>query len=101
MKKTIVQIEHLSAELLIKQLSLIETRVEELHEKINPPLSTQLMTRQEVADHFKVSLVTVHDWLNKKWLKSYRIGNKVRFKRHEVVDAVKEIHRKRKGAGND
>ena len=97
MKKTIIQVESLSADYLLQKLDSIESRVEKLHEKFTPQFAIQLMTRQEVADHYQVSLVTIHDWLNKGWLKSYRIGNKVRFKRHEVEEAMVEIHRKRKG----
>lgn len=97
MKKNIIQIEELSAELLLQKLDSLETKITGLHQKFSPQLAVELMTRQEVADYFKVSLVTIHDWLNKKWLKSYRIGNKVRFKRHEVEEALVEINRKRKG----
>lgn len=96
MKKTMIQIEDLSADLLLQKLSAIESLVETIHEKFTPQFATQLMTRQEVADHYQVSLVTIHDWLNKGWLMSYRIGNKVQFKRHEVEGAMVEIQRRRR-----
>ena len=96
MNKTVIQVEELSAEELLHKLNTIERYLEVLHEKLQPQSAVELMSRQEVADFFQVSLVTVHDWLNKGWLRSHRIGNKVRFKRHEVEEALVEIHRKRK-----
>lgn len=47
-----------------------------------------LMTRQQVADYFMVSLPTVHEWMNAGILKSYQIGNKRRFKNSEVQAAL-------------
>jgi len=42
--------------------------------------------RREVAEIFKVSIVTVDTWRAKGILKEYRIGNKVLFKRSEVLN---------------
>ena len=75
MRKTIIQVENLSSEELLHELSIIKSSITEIHERFTPQFTIQLMTRQEVADFFKVSLVTVHDWIKKGWLKSYRIGN--------------------------
>ena len=100
MKKTVLQISELDADELLKEINSIKSGITKIHEKFTPQFTTQLMTRQEVADFYKVSLVTVHDWLKKGWLISYRIGNRTRFKRHEVEEAMNEIRRKRKGGGN-
>ncbi len=49
---------------------------------------TDYITRKEVAERFKISLVTVHDWTKKKVLTAYKIGNKVFYKRCEVEQAL-------------
>jgi excisionase family DNA binding protein len=50
-----------------------------------------LLTRHEVAEMLKISIVTVHEWTNKGHLKSYRLGGKVFFKRHEIDAALLPI----------
>ena len=91
MKKRIIQVEELSAELLLGKLDSLTQEVRELKETFKPQLQTRYLTRQEVADLFKVSLVTIHDWTNKGLLKKHRIGNKVRYKQHEIELALKEV----------
>lgn len=48
------------------------------------------LTRQEVADIYKVSLTTVHDWINSGKLKAVKIGGRVLFPADEVTKAVQE-----------
>ena len=48
------------------------------------------MTRQEVADFFQISLVTVHDWTKKGILSGYRIGHRIRYKRSDIVKSIEE-----------
>lgn len=43
------------------------------------------LTRQETADLLSVSLVTLWDWTRKDILAAYRIGNKIRYKKSEVL----------------
>lgn len=61
---------------------------------VNPP---EYLTRQEVADILKVSLVTLSDWNKKKILNPYRLGNLIRYKRSEIEEALININQK-KGA---
>ena len=45
-----------------------------------------LLTRKEVAKILKISLPTLHDWVNDGKLTAYVIGkNRVRFKRDEII----------------
>lgn len=53
--------------------------------------SEEYLTRQELADIFKVTLPTISDWCKKGILKHYRLGNLVRFKKSEVEEALKKI----------
>lgn len=54
----------------------------------------KLITRQNVADIFGISLPTVHSWANTGILIAYKIGNKTRFKKSEVLQACKPIKEK-------
>ena len=48
----------------------------------------EILTRQEVAGLFEVSLVCIHDWINKGILKSYKLGNRTYFKRSEILETL-------------
>ncbi|OKL40280.1 helix-turn-helix domain-containing protein [Pontibacter flavimaris] len=86
----ITQIENLEAKSLLERLRSIESKLEELISASKPGEPTEYLTRQEVAELFKVSLPTVHSWTNKGLIKSYKIANKTRFKRSEVEAAAVE-----------
>jgi excisionase family DNA binding protein len=47
-----------------------------------------LIDKIEVSKLLNISYSTVDNYRRKGLLKSYRIGNKVRFKRSEVIDSV-------------
>jgi len=59
---------------------------------INPP---EYLTRLEVAEILKVSLVTLSDWNKKKILNPYRLGNLIRYKRSEIEQALIRINSKK------
>lgn len=46
------------------------------------------LTRQETAELLSVSLVTIWDWTRKDILAAYRIGNKIRYKKSEVLLSI-------------
>ena len=48
----------------------------------------QLLTREETAKLLSVSLVTLWDWTKKDIIPAYRIGNKVRYKKSEVLKSL-------------
>jgi excisionase family DNA binding protein len=62
-------------------------------ENLNKSDENQLLTRQQVADLFSVSLVTIWDWTRKDILPAYKIGNKVRFKKGEVLLALQKSNK--------
>jgi hypothetical protein len=72
-----------------KGLRLLETTL------TNQSKPTDYLTRHDVAEMFKVSLVTVSDWTAKGFLKSYKLANRVYYKRGEIEQALTEIHPKR------
>lgn len=59
-------------------------------EKAIAEVRPKYLTRQELADTYKVSLTTVHDWVNSGKLKAVKIGGRVLFPAGEVTNAVQE-----------
>lgn len=57
------------------------------------PDEEPLLTRKEIAGIFRISLVTLHDWM-KRGLPSHKQRGRVYFLRSEVMDYVR---RKRRG----
>ena len=49
-----------------------------------------LLTREETAKLLSVSLVTLWDWTRKDIIPAYRIGNKIRYKKSEVLNALQQ-----------
>lgn len=91
MEKQFLQIESLGAAELLSRLERIECAI---LSNSNSPQTTKeankpnLMTRREVADLLRVSLVTVNDWVRKGVLKAYKMGNRVYFKVSEVESSM-------------
>lgn len=57
------------------------------------PDNEQLLTRDETAKMLSVSLVTLWDWTRKDIIPAYRIGNKVRYKKSEVSEALQKMNK--------
>jgi predicted DNA-binding transcriptional regulator AlpA len=51
-----------------------------------------LLSRKEIAGVFRISLVTLHDWMN-KGLPFHKQGGRVYFLRSEVLEYVKQKHK--------
>jgi excisionase family DNA binding protein len=62
-----------------------------------PGYDEPLLTRKEIAGYLKISLVTLHDWMN-KGLPYIKRGSRVLFLKSEVLAAIKERPVKRKYA---
>ena len=59
-----------------------------------PPSEEEpLLSRKEVAAIFRISLVTLHDWMN-RGLPCHKQRGRVYFIRSEVMDYVKQHRRK-------
>ena len=70
----------------------VDERINQLKANFQPKEPTDYLTRKEVKDLLKVDLSTVHNWTKKGKLKSYGIGNRVYFKRHEVENVLKPLN---------
>jgi len=58
-----------------------------------PSEGEPLLSRKEVAAIFRISLVTLHDWMN-RGLPCHKQRGRVYFIRSEVMDYVKQHRRK-------
>lgn len=69
-------------------MSDVRAEIQSLAQHFQPIKPPEYLTRQEVADILKVSLVTLSDWNKKKILNPYRLGNLIRYKRSEIEQAL-------------
>jgi len=65
-----------------------QIEIEKLKEHFQPKEPDVFMTRHEVAGFLKCDISTIHNWVVKGKLKPYGIGNRVYFKRKEVLNSI-------------
>ena len=90
--KQIIQIENMDAKEIAERFDKIEILIQQVlaqNQKNTTDGNTGYLTRTEVASKFKVSLVTISDWVRKGFLKAYKCGNRVYFIPDEVENALK------------
>lgn len=75
-------------ELVLNKLSQIEVELKNIRQNFQPKEQLELMTREETSEFLKVSLSTLWHWSKKGILPSYGIGNRVYYKRSEVLDKL-------------
>jgi excisionase family DNA binding protein len=89
MKKEIIQIENINAEEFKDEIIKgVIMALKELNLPIQNADENILLTREETAKMLSVSLVTLWTWDKKDIIQSYRIGNKVRYKKSDVLNAL-------------
>lgn len=93
-KITKTEIEGLQVSDLLALFQNLETGLSEIKKAITPQPSTDLLTRHEVAQLLGISLPTLHTWTKGNILAAYRIGNKVRYKKNEVLESLQAINKK-------
>lgn len=57
---------------------------------LTPGYEEPLLTRKEIAAYLHISLVTLHDWINKGLVPSIRKGGRILFLKSEVLEALKD-----------
>ncbi|MGG5578041.1 helix-turn-helix domain-containing protein [Myroides sp. C15-4] len=86
------------------QLQILQCSPEQLRQLIKESIKNELeafkefyqpqdtaiefMTRKEVAECFKVNLSTIHNWCKNGKLIPHAIGNRIYFKRDEVINSL-------------
>lgn len=91
MEKKIVQIEGLEAAEIMARFDKMESAIYALSDnskKAETNKPEKYITRREVSDILRVSLVTVSDWTRKGILTAYKAGNRVYYKINEVENAL-------------
>lgn len=90
MNKNSILFQGVTPEELLEAFSnLLDKHLKE--NKVGLKKENRYLTRKNVAQLLSISLPTVHDWVNKGILKSYRAGNRVYFKSEEVEESLKRI----------
>lgn len=94
-KKEVIQVENISVEELTeiiteKLVDKIETRIAMLISKQN---DEELLTRTETAKILKVELTTLWSWTKKGKITAYGIGNRVYYKRGEIMKSLIILNR--------
>lgn len=51
----------------------------------------EYLSRKEVAKLLKISLTTLNDWSKQGIVQSYRIGNRVLYKRNEIESSISKV----------
>lgn len=78
--------------------TLIQTTVEiavvNATSHLQPKETTEVLTRKQTAGILGISLVTLNGWTREGKIVGYRIGSRVRYKRHEVENALQTIKTK-------
>ena len=88
MKKQIIQIENIDAEdfkneIISGVINALEKRYATFQKE-----EEQILTRAEAAKLLSISLVTLWDLTRKDKIPAFRIGNKVRYKKSDVLNAL-------------
>jgi excisionase family DNA binding protein len=89
---TLEQLAEALKPLLQKSQSKTTDQEEPQESKQEEPQESVLLTRDEVCDLLKFNKTTLHKHTRSGRLKSYGIGNRVLYKRSEVLEAVKPIN---------
>lgn len=93
----VLQIEGINANALLNAVEDLLTRKLSAFQKPVLDTDTEFLTRNQVAEMFSITLPTVHAWTNAGILTAYKIGNKTRFKKNEVLASCKPLAGKREG----
>jgi ferredoxin-fold anticodon binding domain-containing protein len=92
-KKELVQIENISVDELTEIIA--EKLVDKLEKRIATLISKQndeeLLTRTETVELLKINLTTLWNWTKKGKITAYGIGNRVYYKRGEIMKALVEF----------
>ena len=93
--KELIQIENISVEELTEIIA--EKLVDKLEKKIATLISNQndeeLLTRTETAKILKIELTTLWSWTKKGKITAYGIGNRVYYKRGEIMKSLIILNR--------
>jgi excisionase family DNA binding protein len=94
MTKQIIQIENTNITDFKKEImSSVSEVFKDFANSLQVTDNDILLSREETSKLLSVSLVTLWDWTRKDIIPAYRIGNKVRYKKSEVLSALKQMNK--------
>jgi len=75
-------------------IKAINSKIEDLKKNFKPKEPEEYLTRNEVAQMFKIDLSSVHNWTKKGKLKSYGISGsgRIYYKRSELENLLIQIN---------
>ncbi len=73
-----------------KLLNALDDRFKQLKEQLELISNEEYLTRNEASLLLKISLPTLHSWVNKGLLKKYELGGSRYFLRSEIHQRIKE-----------
>ena len=90
--KNAVLVENIDSKFLTE---IISAAVKEEFEKLKKELyiereKDELLSREQTADLLKISLPTLLDWRKKGIVKPYKLGNRVYYKRAEIMETLEK-----------
>lgn len=91
MKGTIQLIQLTPNELQNAIIDGINQKFDELKTSFQPKEPTELLTRAETSSLLKINLSSLWSWTKQGKLVSYSIGNRVYYKRSEVLQSLIEL----------
>jgi predicted site-specific integrase-resolvase len=94
MEKQILQIENINAaEFKQEMLSDFTAALHTFANSLQNPDKDKLLDRKTTAELLGISLVTLWDWTKKDIVPAFRIGNKVRYKKLDVLEALQKMNK--------
>ncbi|MBF6641805.1 helix-turn-helix domain-containing protein [Flavobacterium sp. J49] len=91
MTKSIVQIENTTAEGFTNEiLDGIKVVLENFASSTKSNDDNRLLSRTETAEMLGISLTTLWDYTRKDIIPAFRIGNKIRYKKSDVMEALQK-----------
>ena len=78
-------------DLLEKFGQVIDSKLSQVAAQNNHENQTKFLSRKEVAEQLKISLVTLNEYSKLGWLKSYKIGKRVLYKKDEVEQSLHTV----------
>lgn len=79
-------------ELLSQLREIVREEISQSPKASQSAADPKYLSRQEVADLFKITLPTLKDWTRSGRIKAYRIGRRVLYTPQDVQAALKQIN---------
>ena len=83
------------SELLEQIQVMLSKTLERFDNRPMQPPKDELMTIEQACLFLHVSKVTIHKWKKKKSIFAHRIGRRIYFKKHELMEAMQSLNSKK------